>query len=123
MIPPFNESTAQYYYEKFVPTLTAKSIWEFRLLAEEKACAEDNPELIYLIINKFGNINMGYKYCACPFEDGNYAIAEINYIGNDTKPNIDIDKSRLDTIPSDDNDCMIGCKCNMCKQWKLVSKI
>ena len=66
---------------------------------------------------------MGYKYCACPFEDGNYAIAEINYIGNDTKPNIDIDKSRLDTIPSDDNDCMIGCKCNMCKQWKLVSKI
>ena len=55
---------------------------------------------------------MDYKYRVCPFEDGNYAIVEINYIGNDTKPNIDVDKSRLDTIPYDDNDCMIGCKCN-----------
>ena len=40
---------------------------------------------------------MGYKYRVCPFEDENYAIVEINYIGNDMKPNIDIDKSRLDT--------------------------
>ena len=31
------------------------------------------------------------------------------------KPIIDIYKSRLDTIPYDDNDCMIGCKCNKCK--------
>ena len=66
---------------------------------------------------------MGYIYRVCPFEDGNYAIVEINYIGNDTKPNIDIDKSRLDTIPYDDNDCMIGCKCNKSKKWKLVNKI
>ena len=33
-----------------MPTLTAKSIWKLGLLAEEKACKEDNPELKYLII-------------------------------------------------------------------------
>ena len=60
---------------------------------------------------------MVYKYRVCPFEDGNYAIIEINYIGNDMKPNIDIDKSRLDTNPYDDeDDCLIGCKYNKCKQ-------
>ena len=97
LIPPFNESTKQYYYEKSMPTLTAKCIWKLGLLAEEKASKEDNPELRYLIRNKFGDINMSYKYRVCPFEDENYAIVEINYIGNDMKPNIDIDKSRLDT--------------------------
>ena len=66
---------------------------------------------------------MVYKYRVCPFEDGTYEIIEINYIGNDTKPNIDIDKIRLDTISYDDNGWMIGCKCNKCKQWKLVNKI
>ena len=55
--------------------------------------------------------------------DGNYAIVEIKYIGNDMKPNINIDKSRLDTIQYDDNDCMIGCKCNKCKQYKLINQI
>ena len=77
-----------------------------------------------MIINKFGEINMGYKYCAWPFEDGNYAIVEINYIGNDMKPDISIDKSGLDTVLYDDeDDCLIGCKCNKCKQWKLVNEI
>ena len=67
---------------------------------------------------------MGYRYCVCPFEDGNFAIAEINYIGNDIKPIIDIDKSRLDIIPYDDeDDCLIGCKYNKCKQWKLINGI
>ena len=28
-----------------MPTLTAKSIWKLGLLAEEKPCKEDNPEL------------------------------------------------------------------------------
>ena len=28
LIPPFNESTAQYNHERFMPTLTAKSIWK-----------------------------------------------------------------------------------------------
>ena len=70
----------------------------------------------YLIINKFDDINMGYKYRACPFEDGNYAIVEINYVGNDMKPDINIHKSRLDANPYDDkDDCMLGCKCNTCK--------
>ena len=55
--------------------------------------------------------------------DGNYAIVVIKYIGNDMKPNINIDKSRLDTIQCDDNDCMIGCKCNKCKQYKLINQI
>ena len=33
------------------------------------------------------------------------------------KANIDIDKSRLDTIPYDNkDDCSIGCKCNKSKQ-------
>ena len=41
---------------------------------------------------------MGYKYCVCPFEDGNYAMVGISYIGDNTKPNIDIDKSRLDNV-------------------------
>ena len=44
-----------------MPTLRAKSIWKLGLLAEENACKEDNPELRYLIINKFGDINMEYK--------------------------------------------------------------
>ena len=61
MIPPFNESTAQYCHGKVMPTLRAKSIWKLGLLAEENACKEDNPELRYLIINKFGDINMEYK--------------------------------------------------------------
>ena len=53
----------------------------------------------------------------------NFAIAEINYIGNDIKPIIDIDKSRLYIIPYDDeDDCLIGCKCK-CKQWKLINGI
>ena len=124
LIPPFNKSTAQYYHEKFMPTLTAKSIWKLGSLAEEKAFKEDNPELRYLIINKFGDINMGYKYLLSRFEEGNYSIVEINYIGNDTKPNIDIDKSRLDIIPYDDNDdCLICCKCKRFKQWKLANRI
>ena len=58
LIPPFNESTAQYYHDKFMSTLTAKSIWKLGLLAEEKVCKEDNPELRYLIINRFSDINM-----------------------------------------------------------------
>ena len=67
---------------------------------------------------------MGYKYCVCPFEDGNYAMVGINYIGDNTKPNTDIDKSRLDTTSCDEeDDCLIGCKCNKCKQWKLTNKI
>ena len=115
LIPPFNESTAQYYHEKFMPTSTAKMIWKIGLVAAEKAIKEDNPELRNLIINKFGDINMGYKYRVCPFEDGNYAIVEINYIGNDMKPDTNIDKSRLDTISYDDKVCMLGCKCNKCK--------
>ena len=33
------------------------------------------------------------------------------------KPDISIDKSGLDTILYDDeDDCLIGCKCNKCKQ-------
>ena len=65
-------------------TLTAKSILKLVLLIGEKVWQEDNPELRYLIINKFGDINMGYKYRVCLFEDGNYAIVEINYIGDNT---------------------------------------
>ena len=98
-----------------MPTLTTKTKLKLGLLAEKKANKEDNPELRYLIINKFGDINMGYKYSVSSFEDGNHAIKEINYIWDDMKPIIDIYKSRLDTIPYDDNDCMIGCKCNKCK--------
>ena len=116
LIPLFNESTTQYYHEKSMPTLTAKSIWKLGLLAEEKAIKEDNPELRYFIINKFDDINMSYKYHACTFEDGNYAIVEINYIGNDMKPGINIHKGRLDVNPYDDkDDCILGCKCNTCK--------
>ena len=106
-----------------MPTLTAKNICKLGLLAKEKAWKEDNPELRYLIINKFGDINIGYKYRVCPFEDGNYAIVEINYIGNNTKPKIDIDKKRSDIICYDDDDCLIGCKCNKCKQWELANRI
>ena len=107
-----------------MPTLTGKSIWKLGLLAEEKACKKDNPEYRYLIINKFGDINMEYKYRVCPFEDENSAIVEINYIVDDTKPNIDIDRSRLGIIPYDnEDDCLIGCKYNKCKQWELVSGI
>ena len=51
---------------------------------------------------------MGYKYRVYPFEDGNYAIVEINYIGNEVKPDISIDKSRLDIIPYDNkDDCLM----------------
>ena len=111
LIPPFNKSTAQYCHGKVMPTLRAKSIWKLRYLSEEKACKEDNPELRYLIINKFGDINMEYKYPVSPFEDGNYAIVETNDIGNYMKPNINIDKSRLDTSPYDEEyDCLIGHK-------------
>ena len=68
---------------------------------------------------------MGYKYgYKYPVEDRNYAIVEINHIGNDIKPNIDIYKSALDVIPYDDkDDWLIRCKCNKCKLWKLANKI
>ena len=115
LIRPYNESTAQYFHEILMPTLATKNKLKLGLLAEKKANKEDNPELRYLVINKFDDINMGYKYSVSSFEDGNHAIKEINYIRNDMKPIIDIYKSRLDTIPYDDNDCMIGCKCNKCK--------
>ena len=52
-----------------------------------------------------------------------YAIVEINYIGNNTKPNIDTDKKRSDIIRYDDDDCLIECKCNKCKQWELANRI
>ena len=40
------------------------------------------------------------------------------------KPDIRIDKSGLDTILYDDeDDCLRGCKCNKCKQWKLANEI
>ena len=49
---------------------------------------------------------------------------EINSIGTDMKSNIDIDKSRLDIIAYDEkDDCLIGFKCNNCKQWELVKGI
>ena len=44
LVPPFNDCTAQYYLEKFMPALTATSIWKLGLLAEEKTCKEGNPE-------------------------------------------------------------------------------
>lgn len=115
LIPPFNESPAQYYHEKFMPTLSSRSIWKLGLYAEEMANKEDNPELRYLIINEFGDIDIGYKYRVCPFEDGKYAIVKIEYTDSNKKPNIKIDKSRLDIISYDDNDYMLGCKCNKCK--------
>ena len=40
-------------------TLTTKSIWKL-------AIKEDCRELRYLIINKFDDINMSYKYRLCP---------------------------------------------------------
>ena len=40
LIPPLNESTTQYYHEKFMPTLAAIGIWKLGLLAEEKTCKE-----------------------------------------------------------------------------------
>ena len=85
LIPPFNKSTAQYYHERFMPTLRAKFICKLGLLAEEKAGKEDNPEMKCLIRNKFDDINIGYKYRVFPLEDGNYAIVEINDIDNDVK--------------------------------------
>ena len=114
----------EYYHEKFMPTLTTKNIWKLGLLAEEKVIKKDNLELRYLIINKFGDINMGYKFRVCPFEDGNQAKVEIHCIENDMKPNINIGKRRLDAIPSDDkDDCMVECKYNKCKLWKLINKV
>ena len=104
LIPPFNESAAQYYRERFMQTLATRIIWKIGLLAEEKEIKADNRELEHLIINKSGDINMGCKYRLCPFEDGNYAIVEINYIRNDKNLNINIDKRRIDTIPYDEND-------------------
>ena len=56
LIPPFNASTGRYYHEESMPTLTAKGIWKLGLLAEEKVSKEDNQELRYLNINKFGDI-------------------------------------------------------------------
>ena len=114
----------EYYHEKFMPTLTTKNIWKLGLLAEEKVIKEDNLELRYLIINKFGDINMEYKFRVCPFEDGNQAKVEIHCIENDMKPNINIGKRRLDAIPYDDKDnCMVECKYNKCKLWKLINKV
>ena len=67
---------------------------------------------------------MGYKYRVCPFKDGNNPIVEINCIRDNTNSDINIDKSRLDSIPYDDeNKCLIGCKCNKYKQWEIVSRI
>ena len=97
---------------------------EIRIISRRKSYKKDNLELRYLIINKFGDINMGYKFRVCPFEDGNYATVEMHYIENDMKPNINIDESRLDAIPYDEKDgCMVGCKSNKCKLWKLINKV
>ena len=46
----------------------------------------------------------------------NYAIVEIDYIGNNTKPNVDIDKNRLDIIRYDDYDCLC---CDTFEKFKL----
>ena len=51
LISSFNESTAQYYHERFMQTLAARIIWKLGLLAEEKEIKEDNTELRYLIMN------------------------------------------------------------------------
>ena len=53
-----------------MPTFKTKNICKLGLLVEEKASIEENPELRYSIINKFVDINRGYKYRVCPFEDG-----------------------------------------------------
>ena len=98
-----------------MPTLSSRSIWKLGLHAEEMANKEDNPELRYLIINEFGDIDIGYKYRVCLFEDGKYAIVKIEYTDSKKKPNKKIDKSRLDIISYDDNDYILGCKCNKCK--------
>ena len=50
-------------------------------------------ELAYLIINKFGQITIGYKYHVCSFEDGNkYAITKIEYGKGKIKADASINK-------------------------------
>lgn len=71
LIAPFNESSAPYYHEKFIPSLSSKKIIELGNLCLDYQEEENNNELKYLIVNKFGDVSIGYKYRVCPFENGN----------------------------------------------------
>ena len=80
LIPPFSQSTATYYHEKFILNLSPKNIEKVGNLWLDYESRENNNELRYLMVNKYGYITIGYKYCVCPFEDGEkYAIVKIKY--------------------------------------------
>ena len=60
LIPPFNISSAIYYREKFISHLSVNAIIHLGDNAFTKRF--NDLELNYLVINKFGDISMGYKY-------------------------------------------------------------
>ena len=68
LIAPFNISSATYYREKFISHISVKAIINLGDDAFSKSF--NDPKLNYLIMNKFGDISMGYKYRVCPVENG-----------------------------------------------------
>ena len=80
LIPPFPQSTATYYHEKFMPNLLPRNIEKVGNLCLDYELRENNSELRYLMVNKYGDITIGYKYRVSPFRDGEkYAIVKIKY--------------------------------------------
>ena len=81
LIPPFNISSATYYGEKFISHLSVNAIINLGYNAFTKSF--NDPELNYLVINKFGDISMGYKYRVYAVENGDkYILIEIKYGGS-----------------------------------------
>ena len=82
LIPPFNISSATYYREKCIPHLSVNAM--INLGDDAFAKSFNDPELNYLVINKFGYD----KYRMYAVENGDkYILIEIKY--GDSKLSVD----------------------------------
>ena len=112
LVPPFDISSARYYGEIFLSHLSVNAIINLGDDAFSKSF--NDPELNYLIVNKFGGINMGHKHRVCPVQNGDkYILIKIKYGGC----KISIDSCIYG------NECTVGNKCQKFEYQLVGNKL
>ena len=111
LIPPFNISSAIYYGEKFI-LLSVNAIINLGDNAFTKSF--NDPEMNYLVINKFGDISMDYKCRVHAVENGDkYILIQIKYGGS----KLSVDSCVYGNV------CSIKNKCQKCEYQLIENKL
>ena len=107
VIAPFNISSATYYSHISVNAI-------INLGDDAFSKSFNDPKLNYLIMNKFGDISMGYKYRVCPVDNGDkYIWIKIKYSGS----KISVDSCIYGT------ECTVRNKCQKCEYQLVANKL